>query len=709
MGSLSLEQFANRLASLEGAVIALWIGLAILSVTLFVLSRTRWGQQRPLRKCLVLSILAHVLLMGYATTVKIVAGIPVRDPEPFVHISLDNGNPWDSDTPPEEGGAPLPSPWTSHHDDTPAQTEALELAREEVAGGEDSPRHSQTDELGTTPLAPTERVALVAPVQSNPDSPPSVSAQREMAPVEDAAAIDAPEPERRDAPESQLPDASSEQVATIEGTGAMPIRQHSAAGVASALLQQPVSLPRLADLPMTVQPSDVLSGPDDTMASSKGTPAELAEAEASETDSETDTLRPSALAAAAVPPAAMLANLAGLAAPSPADVTPANRGSDTVGPPVLGQVRLEHSTADVPQVYRLRVAPDRSEIAKRYGATDESEAAVRDALKWLADNQERDGRWSPTRHRAGKEQRVLGRDRFGAGARADTGISALALLALLASGHTHEDGAYRENVERGLEFLLRSQASDGNLGGRATTYAFMYCHAMATFALSEAYGMTGDRRLEAPVRRAVMFTITAQNPTTGGWRYKIGDEGDTSQLGWQLMALKSADLAGIPMPTHTRQGAIRYLESVSSGRFGGLAAYRPVEAPSRPMTAEALACRHFLGIPPQTLAATEAGEYLLGELPGEGDANFYYWYYGTLGLYQTQSGAWDQWNTAMQRTLLARQRKSGDLAGSWDPDTVWGGYGGRVYTTALATLCLEVYYRFMPLYLEAATAAPTLR
>ena len=107
--------------------------------------------------------------------------------------------------------------------------------------------------------------------------------------------------------------------------------------------------------------------------------------------------------------------------------------------------------------------------------------------------------------------------------------------------------------------------------------------------------------------------------------------------------------------------------------------------------------------------ATEAGEYLLAELPGEGDANFYYWYYGTLGLYQTRSAAWDQWNTAMQRELLTRQRKSGDLAGSWDPDTVWGGYGGRVYTTALATLCLEVYYRFMPLYLEAATAAPTLR
>ncbi len=302
-----------------------------------------------------------------------------------------------------------------------------------------------------------------------------------------------------------------------------------------------------------------------------------------------------------------------------------------------------------------------------------------------------------------------GRDRFSAGAQADTGISGLALLAFLAAGHTHQDGLHRDNVRRGLEYLLLSQAANGNLGGKASTYAFMYCHAMATLALSEAFGMSGDERLEGPVRRAVMFTITAQNPTTGGWRYNPGDEGDTSQLGWQLMALKSAELAGIPMPEHTRQAAIRFLDNVSSGRHGGLAAYRPVEPPSRPMTAEALACRHFLGIPADSSAAREAAEYLLQELPGEGQANLYYWYYATLGLNQVRGDAWERWNAALQRELLARQRNAGPLAGSWDHNTVWGGYGGRVYSTALAALCLEVYYRFMPLYVEAAAIGRQLR
>jgi hypothetical protein len=61
---------------------------------------------------------------------------------------------------------------------------------------------------------------------------------------------------------------------------------------------------------------------------------------------------------------------------------------------------------------------------------------------------------------------------------------------------------------------------------------------------------------------------------------------------------------------------------------------------------------------------------------------------------------WRTWNRALRQRLLALQRTGGTAAGSWDPDTVWGGHGGRVYSTSLAALCLEVYYRYIPL--EAA-------
>jgi len=170
------------------------------------------------------------------------------------------------------------------------------------------------------------------------------------------------------------------------------------------------------------------------------------------------------------------------------------------------------------------------------------------------------------------------------------------------------------------------------------------------------------------------------------------------------MALKSAELAGIPMPVENRNRLILFLRSVASGKDGGLASYRPGQPVTRPMTAEALACWQFLGMPREHPAGNEAGDYLLGELPGQEKANLYYWYYGTLAMYQLQGAHWQRWNQALQTTLLSSQRREGPLAGTWDPDTVWGGYGGRIYSTAMATLCLEVYYRFLPLYVQAAPA-----
>ena len=212
---------------------------------------------------------------------------------------------------------------------------------------------------------------------------------------------------------------------------------------------------------------------------------------------------------------------------------------------------------------------------------------------------------------AGKETNVLGRDRQNAGSNADSAMTGLALLAFLASGHTHLEGPYRDDVRRGLEYLMRTQAADGNLAGQAAPYEFMYCHAMAACALSEAYGMTHDARLREPVRRAVGYTLRAQDPIGGGWRYRPGDAGDTSQLGWQLMVLKSAELAGIPIPDNTRQGIIRYLAErfvghvrrpglVSARRasqanhdrrsLGLLAVSRAAASKSRPATKPATSC-----------------------------------------------------------------------------------------------------------------------
>ena len=356
---------------------------------------------------------------------------------------------------------------------------------------------------------------------------------------------------------------------------------------------------------------------------------------------------------------------------------------------------------ELPDSYRSRSVPQRQAMLAAGGGNQFTEAAVQAALQWLAANQDEDGRWDCSLHGGGREMKTLGHDRGGAGAEADTAITGLAILAYLGAGQTHLDGPQATSVRRGLEFLARSQAADGNLAGNAELFARMYCHGMATLALSEAYGMTGDSGLRPYLERALGYTVRAQHPVTGGWRYQPGDDGDTSQLGWQLMSLHSAQLAGLPIPAATRAGMIRFLNSVTTGPQRGLASYRPRTSPSRTMTAEALVCRMFLGVKQDEAAIREAVAYLLQETPQGGPFNEYYWYYATLALFQLQGDAWEAWNGALQERLLASQETSGTLAGSWPTNTVWGGYGGRVYTTAMNALCLEVYYRHLPLYASA--------
>jgi hypothetical protein len=92
----------------------------------------------------------------------------------------------------------------------------------------------------------------------------------------------------------------------------------------------------------------------------------------------------------------------------------------------------------------------------------------------------------------------------------------------------------------------------------------------------------------------------------------------------------------------------------------------------------------------------------LANPPNPREINLYYWYYATLALHhhrasdEAAAAAWQTWNGALTDVLLDTQIDSGPDAGSWSPDTNWGGYGGRVYSTALAAMCLEVYYRYAP-------------
>jgi hypothetical protein len=74
--------------------------------------------------------------------------------------------------------------------------------------------------------------------------------------------------------------------------------------------------------------------------------------------------------------------------------------------------------------------------------------------------------------------------------------------------------------------------------------------------------------------------------------------------------------------------------------------------------------------------------------------DYYLWYNCTLAMFQVGGEPWRRWNNVVRDTLIELQRQDGCAKGSWDTNSKWGVTGGRVYTTALATLILEVYYRY---------------
>jgi hypothetical protein len=120
------------------------------------------------------------------------------------------------------------------------------------------------------------------------------------------------------------------------------------------------------------------------------------------------------------------------------------------------------------------------------------------------------------------------------------------------------------------------------------------------------------------------------------------------------------------------------------------------------MTSVGMLCRQFIGFRREDPLLQGAAGYLAENLPEweGGNVNFYYWYYGTLVMFQMGGGHWKAWNGAIRDMLIDHQIKSPDkdYDGSWDPVGAWCARGGRTFSTAMGCLILEVYYRYLPIY-----------
>jgi len=323
-------------------------------------------------------------------------------------------------------------------------------------------------------------------------------------------------------------------------------------------------------------------------------------------------------------------------------------------------------------------------------ATTESEQAVYRGLKWLAAHQRDDGGWNFDHRQTGCKY-CANPGTHGS----MTAATGLALLPFLGAGHTHKKaGEFQETVRKGLEFL-KSRVKQTPLGGDLQDGVNLYSQAIATLALCEAYAMTDDRDLQASCAEAVRFIVSSQHKPGGGWRYFPGQVGDTTVTGWMLMALKSAQLSYLSVPSDVWPAAKHFLDTVQDD--GGAAyGYQGPEKDRVTMTAIGLLCRMYGGWP-RSHDALARGVRTVGR-KGPSKTDLYFDYYATQTLRHYGGSEWHRWNGPMRDFLVESQETRGHMSGSWYFPDQHGDQGGRVYNTAMAVLILEVYYRHLPIY-----------
>ncbi len=336
--------------------------------------------------------------------------------------------------------------------------------------------------------------------------------------------------------------------------------------------------------------------------------------------------------------------------------------------------------------------------------------ATEAGLEWLRRHQSPQGNWDGD----GFESRC-GRNRCGGpgGPLHDPGLTGFALLAFLGAGETHRSETYGAVVRGGLRWLKGVQDAEGCFGSRAGGH-FVYDHALGTLAMVEAYGMTQSPLFKASAQNGVNFVTQCRNPYLA-WRYGVRpQDNDTSVTGWMVMALKSAALSGLETDPDCIEGARAWMDRVTEPEYGRAGYTARGNGPARPqelmdrfppdrsesLTAVAVLTRIFCGEPTTSPEVRRGADLCLRSLPlwdeAAGTVDHYYWYYGTLAMFQVGGDHWKRWRAAMEPAILGHQnRDPADCRnGSWDPVDPWGPDGGRVYSTAALTLCLEVYYRY---------------
>lgn len=369
-------------------------------------------------------------------------------------------------------------------------------------------------------------------------------------------------------------------------------------------------------------------------------------------------------------------------------------------------------------LYAKRTQGNREQWIGNYGGNAASEKAVADGLQWLARHQGADGAWTNKCLDMHPESRCE-KDVpcTGDGENYEMAHTGLTLLAFQAAGNYYfNDTPYSNQVAKALDWLVEHQREDGGLVGSRTpkkknaTYHqfYMYEHGIATFALADACAAAAAMRQPAnekyldALRKAVDFIVQNQHDD-GGWRYdnRKVSESDSSVSGWQVLALKSAKEAGVFVDSTCIEKVREFFKGLEKPETGQTKYVRR-QIRTEATTGVGMLAKQFLLDEPDAPLVKKAAEHLANYAEKKwpdrratgSDLDFYLWYNCTLGMFQAGTETWNRWNNLVRDTIVGLQRHGDQcVRGSWDPD-VYGKPGGRIYSTALAVLTLEVYYRY---------------
>lgn len=314
------------------------------------------------------------------------------------------------------------------------------------------------------------------------------------------------------------------------------------------------------------------------------------------------------------------------------------------------------------------------------GAGPKTEEAVVNALRFLAKRQKPDGSFS---------------NEF------PVAMTGLSLLAFLGHCETPSSEEFGPVVTKAALYLMEAakrnprSSIQSPKGGRPS-----YENAIATYALAELYSVAktdGSASripgLESAIRQGVQ-QITRSQDSSGGWnyRYERRGGGDTSVSGWNFQALKAAYNTGMMINgvNSALDKGLKYFKHAQSDD-GGFA-YRPRSNPRTKPTLVGVGALAFVMWDNNEDGVRDlAFQWLDKHAFGNGQVNIYSWYYVTQALFMIGGDSWKKWNSRAMPKILGAQKPDGSFG-------IQAAHGPKdpVYATALCTLALEVYYRYLP-------------